>query len=83
MASSPTGKLVLNFSNIFLEGIWVHFASENENLVTRLAGSLILIELVVVYARWERDNTGGQEENPVALAALRGTGHWFPQSEEC
>jgi hypothetical protein len=40
--------------------------------VTRLAGHLALVELVVVYARWERDVAGGQEEDPVALAALEG-----------
>jgi hypothetical protein len=51
--------------------------AEDENLVTRLAGPLALIELVAVYTRRERDVAGSQEEDSVALAALaevQGTG---------
>jgi hypothetical protein len=37
-----------------LDGVWVRFAAEDENLVIRLAGHLVLIELVVVYTRREK-----------------------------
>jgi hypothetical protein len=51
--------------------------------VIRLAGHLALIELVVVYARREKDVAGGQEEDPVALASLaevRGIGAFEERS---
>jgi hypothetical protein len=36
-----------------LEGIWVGFAAEDKDLVTRLAGLLARVELVTVCVQWE------------------------------
>lgn len=70
-------KLAPDLGHHVLEGVWVRFAAEDENVVTRLASPLALIELVAVHARRESNVAGGQEEDPVAFAALaevQGTG---------
>ena len=59
-------KLAPDRTHHGLEGVCVGFAAEDKNLVMRL-----------VCARRERDVADGQEEDPVALAALtevQGTG---------
>ncbi len=70
-------KLAPDLGHHVLESIWVRIAAEGENPVTRLVGHLVLIELVAVCARRERDVGGSQEEYPVAwatLAEVQGTG---------
>jgi hypothetical protein len=56
MSSPP--KTRPDLGHHVLEGVWVRFAAEDENLVTMLVGPLVLIELVAVYARRESDVAG-------------------------
>ena len=51
-------KLAPDLGHHVLEGIYVCFTAKDENLMTRLAGPLALIELVAVYARRESDVAG-------------------------
>src|SRR5258708_13384980 len=57
-----------------LEGVLICFCTEEDDIVTRLAGQLGAVELIKVFACWEHYMAGRKEEDLIALVEVETTG---------